>query len=348
VIGKLAATVNLGDGGSSDVWDLDCQTVLDGLRDVASDVMYDDGSDSASAADAAAGSDVAIVVVGYTHLDEGEFIGELDPELTSLFPAADETAVVESLQTAITEIPEIVMPKRLETRSRGFSAGGDRASLRLPAADVELIRAVAAANPRTVVALQAGSAVVMTDWVDSVPAVVQSWYGGSRAGDGLADVLYGSVNPSARLPFSVPVDEADLPDFDRDAAIFRYGRWHGWWHLARAGRPPAFPFGFGLSYTTFELSDVSVVCDGGEIRVHGRIRNVGDHDGADVIQVYVELPDPEASRSRCRTDGWQPATLPTRRGFRRGVPTGCGWPAMQKIGPGQKWSSSCSPNGHCS
>ncbi|HAP77495.1 MAG TPA: family 3 glycosyl hydrolase, partial [Acidimicrobiaceae bacterium] len=79
--------------------------------------------------------------------------------------------------------------------------------------------------------------------------VVQSWYGGSRAGEGLADVLFGAVNPSARLPFSVPVDELHLPAFDRDATSFRYDQWHGWWHLGRVGVAPAYPFGFGLSYT---------------------------------------------------------------------------------------------------
>ena len=172
--------------------------------------------------------------------------------------------------------------------------GGDRTSLRLPPADVELIRAVAAANPRTVVVIQAGSAVVATEWLDAVPAVVQAWYGGCQAGPGLADVLLGTVNPSARLPFSVPVDEADLPPFDRNATRFRYDRWHGWWHLARTGTTPAFPFGFGLSYTTFALADVDVSAADDAVTVRGVVRNTGERDGADVVQVYAELPDPDA------------------------------------------------------
>ena len=85
--------------------------------------------------------------------------------------------------------------------------------------------------------------------------MVQCWYGGGQAGPGLADVLFGAVNPSARLPFSVPVQEDDLPPFDRDATHVRYDRWHGWWHLERSGRTPAFPFGYGLSYTTFAWRD---------------------------------------------------------------------------------------------
>lgn len=296
VVGRLADTVNLGDGGSSDVWDLDCHTVLDGLRDAFDSVTHDDGADPATAASVAAGADVAVVVVGYTYLDEGEFIGDTDPSLPALFPAADEPDVAERFAAELADLPATVTPPRLADRPGGFSVGGDRVSLRLTDADVALVRSVAAANPRTVVVLQAGSAVVATEWVEHVPAVVQAWYGGSQAGPGLADVLGGAVNPSARLPFSVPVDESDLPPFDRDATSFRYDRWHGWWHLERTGRSAAFPFGFGLSYTSFEVHGVDVVSDGDTILVTGRVHNTGERDGADVVQVTVGLPDPEAPR----------------------------------------------------
>jgi beta-glucosidase len=294
VLGRLADTVNVGDGGSSDVWDLVCHTVLDGLRAAVGDVVHDDGTDLARAAEVAAEADVAVVVVGYTYLDEGEFIGDIPDVFGRLFPATDEPEVVERFQAMVEELPPIAKPPRLVDRPTGFSLGGDRSSLRLPDADVALVCSVAAANPRTVVAIQAGSAVVATEWSDAVPAVVQAWYGGCQAGPGLADVLLGEVNPSARLPFSVPVDEADLPAFDKDATAFRYDRWHGWWHLARTGTGPAFPFGFGLSYTTFALTDVEASLGDGVVPVRARVRNTGARDGADVVQVYAELPDPEA------------------------------------------------------
>ncbi|MCU1452331.1 MAG: beta-glucosidase-like glycosyl hydrolase [Acidimicrobiales bacterium] len=294
VVGRLADTVNLGDGGSSDVWDLDCHTVLDGLRSAVADVVHDDASDIARAAAVAAGADVAIVVVGSTYVDEGEYIGTTDASLTALLPPGDEPEVVERFEAWLASLPPTTKPPRLADRPKGFSLGGDRSSLRLSASDVELIRAVAAANPRTVVAIQAGSAVVATEWIDEVPAVVQAWYGGCQAGPGLVDVLLGEVNPSARLPFTVPVDESHLPAFDRDATAFRYDRWHGWWHLARSGRTPAFPFGFGLSYTTFSLTDVAVSAAEEAVLVRGLVGNTGDRDGADVVQVYVELPDPDA------------------------------------------------------
>ncbi len=292
VLGRLAATANIGDGGSSDVWDLECRTVLDGIAAAVANVVHDDGSDPERAAAVAADATVAVVVVGYTYRDEGEYIGATDPALARLFPPGDEPDVVDRFAAWVDEQPPTTRPPRMADRERGMSEGGDRTSLRLLPADVELIRAVGAANPRTVVVVQAGSAVVASEWIDAVPAVVQAWYGGCEAGPGLADVLFGAVVPSARLPFSVPVDEADLPAFDRDATRFTYDRWHGWWHLARAGRAPGFPFGFGLSYTTFALADVEVTVGAdGSITARGTVRNTGDRDGADVVQVYAELPE---------------------------------------------------------
>ncbi len=294
VIGHLAGLVNVGDGGSSDVWDLECRTVLDGLEADFDQVTFDDGTELERAAAVAAGATAAIVVVGYTFADEGEYIGETDSSLISLFPPADEPDVVDLFESTLEQVAPIVKPDHLAQRPQMFSRGGDRTSLRLSPADVDLIRAVAVANQRTIVVIQAGSAVIATEWIDSVPAVIQAWYGGCQAGPGLADVLLGVVNPSARLPFSVPVDEADLPAFDANAKQFTYDRWHGWWRLVRNGTQPAFPFGFGLSYTTFAVTDVDVSLDDSGISVTGTVRNIGDHDGADVVQVYAELPERDA------------------------------------------------------
>jgi beta-glucosidase len=294
VIGRLADTVNVGDGGSSDVWDLECHTVLDGICDRFANVISHDGTDPVAAAEVAGGADVVVVVVGYTYLDEGEFIGSTDPALGALLPAADEPDVAARYEAALAALPATTKPEHLVGRTRGFSMGGDRSSLRLAPSDVELIRAVAAANRRTVVVIQSGSAVITTEWVEDVPAIVQAWYGGAEAGPGLVDVLVGDVNPSARLPFTVPVDEADLPAFDRNATTFVYDRWHGWWRASRNNIVPAYPFGFGLSYTTFVVGDVEVFVDDSAIVVRGTVRNTGERDGSDVIQVYAEVPDPDA------------------------------------------------------
>jgi beta-glucosidase len=151
---------------------------------------------------------------------------------------------------------------------------------------VALIRAVVAANPRTVVALVTGSAVLISEWDRAVPAVVQSWYSGMEGGHGLADVLLGRVDATGRLPFSVPTHHSHLPPFDADSAAVTYDSWHGYWHLARNGTVPAYPFGFGLSYTTFVLESAEFHVVGTAVQVGASVRNTGPRDGTDVLQLY--------------------------------------------------------------
>jgi beta-glucosidase len=162
-----------------------------------------------------------------------------------------------------------------------------------------------------VVAIVAGSAVVVP-WADRVPALLQCWYGGMDGGHGFADVLLGRVEPAGRLPFTVPTDERHLPFFDRDARHAVYDRWHGWWLLERNGRTPAFPFGFGLAYTTFELGPPSVTAAGdGELHVTCTVRNTGERDGTDVVQVYGgRLDGPEDGRPGRRLLGFARVEVP--------------------------------------
>jgi beta-glucosidase len=264
------------------------------LRREDPEVLFDDGADLDRAARVAAAADVVVVVVGYTRLDEGEFIGSVDASLYALFPGQDEPDAVTSFEQRLADLPETTKPERLADRPPGLGGGGDRTSLRLKDHDVALIRAVAAANPRCVVAIQAGSAVLIDEWVQQVPAVVQTWYAGCEAGPGLADVLTGRRDPSGRLPYSVPASEEDLPFFDSHATAIRYDRWHGWWHLARQGTPPAYPFGFGLSYTTFAVSETSVQLAEDAVVVRAVVSNTGGREGSDLVQVYAQLPDAEA------------------------------------------------------
>jgi beta-glucosidase-like glycosyl hydrolase len=285
VAGRLAAMRNLGDGGSSDVWAPDAVTPLDGLRGAlpgADVVAIDDPAD-------AAGCDVAVVVVGYTKADEGEFIGGSGTShLGALFPGPDDPELAAAFEAEVAAEPGPEPPRGLGDRDPelGFAAGGDRDSLRLHAADEALIAAVSAVNPRTVVVIVAGSAVVIEPWVASVPAIVQAWYSGMEGGHALADVLLGRVDATGRLPFTVPIDATHLPPFDRDADAVTYDGWHGWWKLERDGQPAAFPFGFGLSYTRFELDPFTVEVDGDALTVRGGVCNTGGRDGTDVVQLY--------------------------------------------------------------
>jgi beta-glucosidase len=295
LLGRLAGAVNLGDGGSSDVWAPEVVTQAQGLRSAlgAAALIEDDGSDPERAAAVAASADVAVVVVGYTRSDEGEFIGEFATgHLAHLFPTADDPALVERFNAQIADERTIEPPTHASPSAAdgGFAEGGDRRSLHLHDDDVALIRAVAAANPRTVVALVAGSAVVVSEWDGEVPALLQSWYSGMEGGHALADVLSGKVDATGRLPFSVPRTASDLPPFDPDAEHFTYDAWHGYWHLSLQGIAPAYPFGFGLSYTTWALAEASAELEGGTIRVRATVRNLGGRSGNDLVQVYGHRP----------------------------------------------------------
>jgi len=300
VVGRLAAVRNLGDGGSSDVWAPSAVTPLDGLRAALDgtdvDVAYDDGADPAAAAALAAGADAAVVVVGYTKDDEGEYIGATSEALTELFPGPDDPALAAAFEAQReAEGDRGWRNPDPDPGGGGFTTGGDRTSLRLHAADEALILAVAAACPRTVVVVTAGSAVIVEPWHASVAAVVLSWYPGMEGGHALADLLLGATEPVGRLPFTVPTDEAHLPPFDRDAGTVVYDGWHGYWRLARDGHRARYPFGFGLSYTDLAIDDAAAAFEAsGEgvdaaahIAVAATVSDHGARPGVEVVQVYA-------------------------------------------------------------
>ncbi len=291
VLGRLAAVRNLGDGGSSDVWAPTAVTPLDGLRAALPGVDVRHAADDATIA---AGADAAIVVVGYTKADEGEFIGDSGTaHLLSLMPAADEPEVVAAYEAMRAAETHDFQPPADAAGAGGFgfAKGGDRESLRLGSADEALIAAVAAANPRTVVCLVAGSAVLIDRWDQQVPAIVQSWYAGMEGGHALADILLGRAEPSGRLPFSVPTDADHLPFFDRDATEATYDAWHGYWKLAADGHAAAYPFGFGLSYTDLSLRGMGAARHGDEIVATTTAVNAGARPGIEVVQVYASVDD---------------------------------------------------------
>ncbi|MSP58857.1 MAG: glycosyl hydrolase [Myxococcales bacterium] len=170
-------------------------------------------------------------------------------------------------------------------------AAGDRKSLALPADQVAWIRAVAARSDRVVVVLEAGAALTVGDLVPEVEAMLFAWYPGMEGGTAIARVLLGDVNPSGRLPLVFPAREADLPPFDNTSEKVAYGPLHGYRHLDEIHVAPLFPFGFGLSYTTFAVANLLVepatASANGTVRATCDVTNTGAKGGRHTVQLYV-------------------------------------------------------------
>ncbi|HEX4199018.1 MAG TPA: glycoside hydrolase family 3 C-terminal domain-containing protein [Caulobacteraceae bacterium] len=184
----------------------------------------------------------------------------------------------------------------------------DVPGLSLPNGQEALIEAVAKANPNLVVVLETGGPVTMP-WLDQVPAVLEAWYPGGRGAEAIGAVLFGEVNPSGRLPLSFPRSEADtpnpvLPGIEQERGKFDVtypeGADVGYRWYARTGRPPLFPFGHGLSYTSFAYANL-VVDDGEALAVSLDVTNTGERAGADVVQLYLTEAD---GRPTSRLLGW--------------------------------------------
>jgi len=206
------------------------------------------------------------------------------------------------------------------------SEGMDLPNLSLPDNQDALIAAVAAANPHTIVVLETGTVVTMP-WVDKVSGILEAWYGGSKGADAVANVLFGDVNPSAKLPLTFPLSVNDLPHVTVAQPPARgRGPENGWvlekptfdvkydeglkvgykWYDAEK-KPVLFPFGFGLSYTSYSYSNFKVK-PGEEATVTFTVKNTGKRAGAEIAQVYAALPA-ETNEPPKRLVGWSKVLL---------------------------------------
>lgn len=255
ILGRLADTENTGDGGSSMVRPPHVITPLEGIRKRFPnlEIAYSDGSDLAKSVETARSADLVIVVVGLTHENEGEYVSA---------------------------VPWIAKQK-----------GGDRFSLTLESKDETLILNAVSANPQTVVVLEGGSAIITESWREKVPAILMIWYPGMEGGVSLAKLLSGDANPSGKLPCVFPKSPDQLPFFDAKVDEIEYDLYHGYRLMDKQGQDPAFHFGFGLSYTTFELGNLRLERPtiGGDdsLQIMVNIRNTGLHAGEEVVQVYI-------------------------------------------------------------
>ncbi|MBW1985282.1 MAG: glycoside hydrolase family 3 C-terminal domain-containing protein, partial [Deltaproteobacteria bacterium] len=219
------------------------------------DIIYNDGTNREQAKKLAQECDYVIALCGYQFDDEGEFIR---PRKSS----------------RINDMLEM-------------NSGGDRRNLSLHDEDIELLKTMGNANKNTVAVIIAGSAVIMEEWKDDVSSIVMSFYSGSEGGNALANILFGKVNPSGKIPFTIAKRAEDYPFFDIDAKEITYDLFHGYSYFEKNNYEPAFAFGFGLSYTQFEYSDVKVEEHEDFYDVHVKVKNIGKRAGSEVVQIYI-------------------------------------------------------------
>lgn len=180
--------------------------------------------------------------------------------------------------------------------------GHDRNHMELPTLSDRLVMAVSAVNANTVVVVQAGTPVSMP-WVSAVPGVVHAWYGGNETGNAIADVLFGRVNPSGKLPLSFPERIEDNPTYlnyasERGRVLYGEDVYIGYRWYEATKRQPLWAFGHGLSYTNFRFSDLQIhsLAEVGEVTIQVRVANCGSRDGSEVVQVYVAQRSPSIRR----------------------------------------------------
>ncbi len=261
VVGRLADLPNIGDHGSSRVRPPYVVTVLQGLRNRG-------------------GKSLEIVY------RDGRDVAEAREAAGS----SDACVVVVGLSAR----------DEGEAMPGPVKVGGDREDLSLRPQDVRLLEEVAAVNSRCVVVLEGGSAVLTAGWRDRVGAILMAWYPGMEGGNAVADVIFGLVNPSGKLPVTFPEDNDQLPPFNKKARSVEYDYYHGYRLFDKRGLRPAFPFGFGLSYTTYEYRSLNIGAEeieaDGSLLVEAEVANVGPLAGEEVVQLYVGYPASEVDR----------------------------------------------------
>jgi len=195
-----------------------------------------------------------------------------------------------------------------EDEGEGLAGNGDRVDLGLSQERVDLIQDAAAANDRTIVVLEGGGAITMGNWLADVEALLMVWYPGQMGGHAVADLVFGAANPSGKLPITFPTGLAQLPPFDNQSLEVTYDYFHGYRYLDRNGATPEFPFGFGLSYTTFSTSNLGAsqtqATAGDVVRFSVDVTNTGTVAGAEVVQLYVAYPGSSVERAERELKGF--------------------------------------------
>jgi beta-glucosidase len=197
-----------------------------------------------------------------------------------------------------------------EDEGEAFDGGADRVDLTLSGAHprhwgatkpAAFIKAAAAANPNVIVLLAVGSAIVMEDWMMNAKAIVQTFYPGQEGGNAVAKLLFGDINFSGKLPFTVAQNPTDYPAFQNNIDATTVDYLHGYRKFEKEAKPVRFWFGYGMSYTTYDYSNLKVLCtDGitetGRLNVQVTVKNSGMMAGDEIVQLYIGYPKTAARR----------------------------------------------------
>ncbi|MEE1617753.1 glycoside hydrolase family 3 C-terminal domain-containing protein [Brachybacterium sp. J153] len=277
VIGDFAATPRYQGAGSSHVNAHRLSTALDAIRESAGDVPFARG----------------FVPGGAASSTEDDVL---------------RAEAVELARSAGTVVLFLGLGEDVE------SEGYDRTDMDLPAAQERLLEEVLAANPRTVVVLSNGSAIRLSETLRSAPAVLEAWLLGQAGGEATADVLFGRVAPSGKLAETIPLRLEDVPAtpyFPGEHGRVTYGEglFVGYRGLDARGTEVAFPFGHGLSYTTFEYADLAVSARDGGLVAELTVTNTGSREGREVVQAYVSVPGSSIARAPRELKGFADVTL---------------------------------------
>ena len=298
VVGENAIKMMTVGGGSSSLKVRHEYTPLEGIRAAAAgkaEVIYERGY-------------IGDVTGDYNGVKTGQDLSESRSEAQLIADAA----------AAARKADAVMFVGGLNKSNHQDCEGDDRLQYGLPYAQDKVIGALAEANPNLAVVIVSGNAVAMP-WIDRVPAVLEAWFSGSEAGNALADVVFGAVNPSGKLPFTFPVRLEDngahalgeYPGSDKvkyNESIFVGYRWHDKEQLK-----PLFAFGHGLSYTAFAVGNVkadrTTLAPNGSIRISADVTNTGDRAGAEVVQLYIGDEQSSLPRPVKELKGFQKVSL---------------------------------------
>ena len=280
IIGSLANIEQTGDRGSSNVNVNEIISINEALKNYCiptCKIQTAENKDRNKIIELCTTADLVIVMAGYSYKDEGEFL-------------------------LMGKIRDSIHPNKqnVATRLGIVALGGDRAYIHLHQEDIEIIQLANKLNKKVIVCLAGGAAITVEEWEKETPVIIETFYCGMEGGNALVNLLFGEINPSGKLPFTVPVNASDLPMFNSFSTEVTYDYYHGYSLFDKTHKPVRYPFGYGLSYTTFDISSIHLnensLTISDTLQLSVQLKNTGNRKGAEVVQCYIGYSNSKIDR----------------------------------------------------